>query len=125
MGFLQRLMFSILGNSVIFWWLTMQAFPDVFKVSGGITGYFLIAVVFGLLNFLIKPILSLVTLPIRWITLGLFSFIFNAAILWLLEQSMNFLQLLDTALTIEGWLTYVIAGAILAAFNAVLHWFER
>ena len=36
------------------------------------------AIVLGLINTFIKPVLSLLTLPITLITLGLFSFVLNA-----------------------------------------------
>jgi putative membrane protein len=36
------------------------------------------AVIMGLVNFFIKPILSILTLPLNFLTLGLFSFVINA-----------------------------------------------
>ncbi len=41
------------------------------------------AIVVGLLNALIKPILFLFTLPLTLFTLGLFTFVINGFILWL------------------------------------------
>lgn len=38
------------------------------------------ALVFGLLNALIKPVLSFIAFPLTFITLGLFSFVINALI---------------------------------------------
>ena len=38
------------------------------------------ALVMGLVNFFIKPILVLLTLPLNFLTLGLFSFVINAAL---------------------------------------------
>ena len=40
------------------------------------------ALVFGILNLLVKPILSIVTLPINIITLGLFGLVVNGLLLW-------------------------------------------
>lgn len=42
----------------------------------------IIAVLWGLVNLLVKPIISLVLLPITLITLGLFSFVINALMFW-------------------------------------------
>lgn len=39
--------------------------------------------VLGLINLIVKPILSLLTLPITIITLGIFGIILNAALFWL------------------------------------------
>ena len=44
-----------------------------------------IGVILGLINFFIKPILNKITLPLKILTLGLFSLILNMAIIWFLE----------------------------------------
>ena len=52
----------------------------------GVSGFIvalLVALVLGLLNAVIKPILVLLTLPINIISLGLFTFIINAFLIWL------------------------------------------
>jgi putative membrane protein len=41
-----------------------------------------IGIFLGLINFFIKPILNLITLPLRILTLGLFSLIINMAIIF-------------------------------------------
>lgn len=41
----------------------------------------IVAVVLGLVNTLIKPIISFLTLPINILTLGLFSLVINAALI--------------------------------------------
>ena len=39
----------------------------------------------GLLNYFVKPTLDLLTLPLRIITLGVFGFFVNMAIIWVLD----------------------------------------
>jgi putative membrane protein len=46
----------------------------------------LVAIVLGLLNFFVKPILVLFTLPITLVTLGLFYLIINAIIILLCDK---------------------------------------
>ena len=43
----------------------------------------LVALVLGILNAILRPILLLLTLPINILTLGLFTFVLNAFLLWL------------------------------------------
>jgi putative membrane protein len=43
----------------------------------------IVAVVLGVLNVLVRPILLLVTCPLNFITLGLFTFVVNALVFWL------------------------------------------
>lgn len=42
-----------------------------------------VALVFGVLNVAVRPILILLTLPLFILTLGLFTFVLNALMLWL------------------------------------------
>jgi putative membrane protein len=42
-----------------------------------------VALVFGVLNAFVRPLLTLLTLPLLLLTLGLFTFVLNAAMLWL------------------------------------------
>lgn len=43
------------------------------------------AVVLGALNITIRPILGILTLPVNILTLGLFTFVLNALVFWLLD----------------------------------------
>ena len=43
----------------------------------------MLAGVLGLLNFFVKPVLSILAMPITFMTLGLFSLVINLIILWL------------------------------------------
>ncbi len=51
------------------------------RVDGFYTA-FIAAVVLGLLNLFVKPVLFILTLPITILTLGLFMFVINAALFW-------------------------------------------
>ncbi|NCB20602.1 MAG: phage holin family protein [Clostridia bacterium] len=42
----------------------------------------IISLVLGLLNLVVKPILLLLTLPVNLLTLGLFTFVINALMVW-------------------------------------------
>ncbi|ALO65506.1 hypothetical protein AS189_02115 [Arthrobacter alpinus] len=46
-------------------------------------GYLFIGLVFGVVNALVKPIVKLLSLPVTILTLGLFTIVINAAMLWL------------------------------------------
>lgn len=47
--------------------------------------FLILGVVLGLLNFFIKPVLNAITLPLRIITLGLFSIVVGMAMIWILD----------------------------------------
>lgn len=72
---------------LLVWILNAVALLIVAYLLPGITvasfGSALIAaLVLGLLNTLVKPVLTLLTLPITIVTLGLFLFVINALVFW-------------------------------------------
>jgi putative membrane protein len=88
-------------------------------VSGGVGGYLRAALFFGLVNAIIGPIARVVTFPVKILTLGLFTFILNAALLWLVTQ-------LPSDLTIDHFFWDAIFGAVVIglvswALNTALH----
>lgn len=46
-------------------------------------GYVFIGLVFGVVNALVKPVVKLLSLPVTVLTLGLFTIVINAGMLWL------------------------------------------
>ena len=61
--------------------LTVNIVPGI-TVSGGWTTVLLAALAWSVIVMVIKPALSLLTLPITILTLGLFSFVLNALLFW-------------------------------------------
>jgi putative membrane protein len=64
--------------------LALLALPYLFdsiRVDGFFTAL-ITALVLGLINTLIRPLLILLTLPINILTLGLFTFVINGLLFW-------------------------------------------
>jgi putative membrane protein len=74
----------------------------------------LVAVVLSILNFLVKPILVIFTLPITILTLGLFLLVINAIIILLAAK------LID-GFYVSGFWWAVIFSLLLAILQAILH----
>ena len=62
-------------------WLVALIVPGV-QVEENPMTLFIAAVVLGLVNALIKPLLVILTLPITVVTLGLFLLVINALLFW-------------------------------------------
>jgi putative membrane protein len=77
MRFLVRLLISAAAL-----WVATKVVPGV-SYSGDAIYLILVALVFGLLNALVRPVLALLTCPLLILTLGLFTFVINALVLWL------------------------------------------
>jgi putative membrane protein len=70
------------------------------------------ALVLGLLNATIRPVLLLLTLPINVITLGLFSFFVNAALIWFAASFLD-------GFTVTNFWSAVIAAVIFWAVGVL------
>ncbi|CAH0326768.1 hypothetical protein SRABI128_05554 [Microbacterium sp. Bi128] len=79
-----RVIINGLALAIACWILTGL---DISTQSDGtisiILGYLFIGLIFGLVNAFVKPIVSLLSLPITILTLGLFTVVINAAMLYL------------------------------------------
>ncbi|MFH1235734.1 MAG: phage holin family protein [Parcubacteria group bacterium] len=66
----------------------------------------LVALVLGIVNAVIKPILILLTLPITILTLGLFTLVINALLIWFVA---SFIE----GFAVDGFTTALLGGVIL------------
>ncbi|WP_458244722.1 phage holin family protein [Streptomyces sp. MAI_2237] len=78
----------------------------------------LVALLFGLVNWLVKPIVKLLSLPFVILTLGLFTLVVNALMLlltsWLAGK-------LDLSFHVDGFWTAVLGGLIISIVSWALH----
>lgn len=63
----------------------VPGFEVVGELSKSLQILLLAGVVLGLINFFIKPVINLITLPLRWLTFGLFGLAVNLLIVWLID----------------------------------------
>jgi len=71
------------------------------------------AVVLGLLDAFLLPILKVLSFPINLATFGLFSLVLNALLFWLAA-------VVEGHITVDGFLTVFIAALIVSAVNLVV-----
>lgn len=71
---------------------------------------FIVALVLGILNFLVRPFVFLFTLPVNILTVGLFTFVINAFMLWLTGWLM-------AGFSVEGFWTALGGGLVLSAIS--------
>jgi putative membrane protein len=63
-------------------WVAVQIVPGI-HYTGGAAGLLAVALVFGVLNAVLRPILMVLTCPLVLLTLGLFILVLNGVLLWL------------------------------------------
>lgn len=96
---------------------------DKITLTGDSTGkkagtLIVVALLFGLVNFLVKPIVKVLTFPLFILTLGLITLVVNALMLlltsWLADK-------LDLSFHVEGFWTAVLGGLIISIVSWALH----
>jgi putative membrane protein len=91
--------------------LTSYLLPGIYIASTG--ALIMAALVLGLLNVILRPVLIFLTLPITLLTLGLFLLVLNALMLWLTTLVVPGFQVAGTS--------YILAALLITLFSWVIN----
>ncbi len=75
------------------------------------------ALVLGIINAVIKPVLIILTLPINIVTLGLFTFVINAVLIMLTS-------LLVPGFKVDNFFSALLFGLLMSFINFFLHFLK-
>ena len=98
---------------IILKWLALAAavLAAAYLVPGiGVASFkvaLLVAIVLGFINIFIKPILGILTLPINFLTLGIFGLILNVLLFWAIT-------LIVPGFTISGFLAALLGSLVVS-----------
>lgn len=109
MGFLIRLVVNAAAL-----WVAAQLVPRF--VITGVTPLIFAALVLGLINAIVRPVLVILTLPLTLVTLGLFLFILNAFCLWLTSRLVPGFEVQTFGSALLGALVISVVSWSLTAF---------
>ena len=113
MGFL----IAVLVNAAALW-AAVQVL-DGLDFSGEWYQWLILALIFGVVNAVVKPVLKILTFPITIITLGLFLLVINALMLYLTSAIAGALGL---TFTIGSILDAILGAIVIAVVGTVLNW---
>lgn len=74
------------------------------------------ALLLGVMNLIAKPVLIVFTLPINILTLGLFTFVLNAIILWFVGYAI-------TGFVVAGFFPALLGAIVISLLSIVLNRF--
>ncbi len=100
--FLVQIVSGVLGLVI-----AVNFVPGV-SFTGSLKNLAIAGCLLGLVNFFIKPILKIVTLPIRMLTLGLFGLIINMAMVWAID--IFYVEFVVIGLLPLLWTTLIVWG---------------
>jgi putative membrane protein len=116
MNFLLRLLINAAAL-----WVAIKLVPGI-TYRGNWLGLLGIALVFGLVNAFLGTLLKLLSLPVIFLTLGLFALVINGFLLWVTSR-------LSTALglqfQVEGCWTAIFGAIVVSIVSALLSMFLK
>jgi putative membrane protein len=100
------------------WLLSAAALLFVAYIYSGVevktfTAALVAALVLGLLNSIVRPILVVLTLPVTVVTLGLFLFVINALMFWAAASLLDGFQVRGFVAALIGSLIYSVIGVVI------------
>jgi len=98
-------------------WVACQV-VDGLSYTGTLPGLLLVALLFGLINALLGTILRVLTLPVTFLTLGLFALVINALLLWATGAAS---QSLGLGFHVRGFWPAFLGALVIAITRAVLN----
>jgi putative membrane protein len=102
-----KLLGSILANAMAL--LATTIVPGI-EFRGGVVALLLSGALFGLFNFVVRPLAVLLSLPALILTLGIFYLVLNGLLLWLAS-------LFLPGYRVEGLLPGIGGGLVVAIVN--------
>jgi putative membrane protein len=99
------------------WAVPGITFGDDMGTANTVLTVAIVALIFGVVNALVRPIAALLSLPFIILTLGLFIFILNAAMLQLTSWLAG---VFDLAFHVENFFWDAIWGALIITFVSLL-----
>jgi putative membrane protein len=100
-------------------WLAVELIPGLSLEGPGWSGLVVMALILGLVNAFIRPVVSLIALPVTILTLGLFTFVINAAMLWLAAWISAQLTP-DSRFVIDGAIAALVGALFVSVVSSVL-----
>ena len=119
-----RLLLRILINAAALWVATL-VLGNSFGIEGSWLAWVGVAILFGLVNGLIRPIVQFFSIPITCLTLGLFTLVINALMLLLTSWLAGLFGInmqIGEGLINSLW-TALLASIVISIVSAVLSWF--
>lgn len=124
---------AILLNSLSIWLTSLISVG--LTITGGIPTILMAGAVLFLIQNLIKPVLQIITLPFNVLTLGLFSWVVNIIVLYLLTlfigeirvspftfQGINYGDFVISKLEINQFSAFILASLALKVMRDFLEW---
>lgn len=99
-------------------WLAILLLPGI-DLRSGLVSIIWLALIFGLINALFRPLLNVLTCPLIILTLGLFTLVINTFLFWLtsvIGQSFG----LDLVISDPVWWNAFLGGLVVSVVSVAM-----
>jgi putative membrane protein len=114
-----RFLLRLLINAAALW-VALKIVPGITYTSDNWVPFFGVALVFGVVNAFIRPVVKLLSLPLIFLTLGLFALVVNGMMLSLTSWLAGGLGL---HFHVEGCWTAILGALVVSIVSALLSMF--
>jgi len=112
-----RILFSAI-LTVLLVWAMNALIPQYFAVSGGIAGFVIIGCLITLMNLIARPILHVLTFPLKLFATLLALILSNAAFVWLTVRIASQMDPSIVTLTVaDGFVSWMVVAIVLGIAN--------
>ena len=73
----------------------------------------LVCLIIGLINIFIRPLIEFISLPVTFLTFGLFAFVINAGLLWLAGY-------ITPGFEVNGFISALLGSLILSVLSTII-----
>jgi putative membrane protein len=115
-----KLVIRILINAFALW-LAARFLPSI-NLTNDLVGILIVAIIFGLVNALIRPIIALFSLPITILTLGLFTLVINTIMFLLTAGLAGDLLNIQGAGLLERLWTAFLGSIVISIVSIIASW---
>jgi putative membrane protein len=113
-----KLLIRLIVNAIALW-VAVQLIPGL-RYEGGALTLLLVALIFGLVNALVRPLITILTCPLIMVTLGLFVLVINGIMLaltaWLSQQ-------FNLGFYVDGFWAALLGALVISIVSALLSLF--
>lgn len=106
-----RIILRVLMNAVALW--AAASVIDGIELSSELGSVLIVALVFGITNAVLRPIVKLLSLPFIVLTLGLFTFVVNGAMLLVVDWLTNGLE-------VDGFINAMLGAVVISIVSWAL-----
>ncbi len=104
-------------------YLVILLLPGRIDLTSGLVSIIWLALIFGLINALVRPLISILTCPLIILTLGLFTLVINTFLFWLtsvIGQSFNLGLVIRDPVLWNAFLGGLIVSAVSFVMTMIL-----